>query len=295
MQNFKFSGHETFICRTFWLKKGVDHIINNRSFTDEQAVVDLGIGKNMVASIPYWLKAFNIIDENSSITKFGEYLFHEDIGIDPYLEDIGSIWLLHYMLVKNEYASIYSLFFNEFRKERFQFTQDQFLNFLKRSCEEKKGVTITENTFERDISVFLRLYKRTDFKNLSGEFEDELTGILIDLQLIDVSKTKNIENSSINYYSLESSPKENLPDEIVLFNILDNFDDQKIITLKELETTKNSPGLVFALTPNALYDQIKRITELYPSIILTEDAGKQVLSFKEEIDKWDVLRDYYAN
>jgi hypothetical protein len=45
----------------------------------------LGVGKNMVAAIRYWLTATKVID-NGSITEFGEFLNQKDI----YLEDDAS-------------------------------------------------------------------------------------------------------------------------------------------------------------------------------------------------------------
>lgn len=47
-----FSGHETFPFRYAWLKKGLDGLIKKPTlFTSEDAVIDLGVGKNMVRSI----------------------------------------------------------------------------------------------------------------------------------------------------------------------------------------------------------------------------------------------------
>lgn len=48
---FTFSGHESFQCRQLWLKKGYDFVNKKKSFNDEDAVVELGVGKNMVSSI----------------------------------------------------------------------------------------------------------------------------------------------------------------------------------------------------------------------------------------------------
>jgi hypothetical protein len=48
MSNYRFSGHETFIIRSFWQKKGYDFLNNGGKFSDEDAVVKLGVGKNMV-------------------------------------------------------------------------------------------------------------------------------------------------------------------------------------------------------------------------------------------------------
>src|SRR5881398_2871811 len=116
--SLQFSGHDSFVCKHFWLKKGYDFILKNeRAFNSELAVVDLGVGKNMVTAINYWLKAYGIVEDNqgNALTEFGHKLFGNN-GFDPYLENIGSIWLLHYSLIKTNKASIYNLFFNEFRK-----------------------------------------------------------------------------------------------------------------------------------------------------------------------------------
>lgn len=69
-QNSKltFSGHDTFHCRHLWLKKGYEFVKAGNKFSDEDAVVKLGVGKNMVSAINYWLKAFGIIDKEGELS-----------------------------------------------------------------------------------------------------------------------------------------------------------------------------------------------------------------------------------
>lgn len=80
---FQFSGHESFICKQFWLKKRYDFINNNGNFNDEPTVVELGVSKNMVTSIAFWLKAFGITDNNNSVISFGDYIFNTANGKRP--------------------------------------------------------------------------------------------------------------------------------------------------------------------------------------------------------------------
>jgi len=129
---FTFSGHDSFHCRQLWLKKGFDFVEERRNFNDENAVIQLGVGKNMVSSIRFWLKAFNIIDQKENVTDFGKRLFDDENGYDPFLEDEASLWLLHYQLVKTGLVSIYSLVFDEFRKEKLFFDSSSFVNYVKR-------------------------------------------------------------------------------------------------------------------------------------------------------------------
>ncbi len=115
-QKYTFSGHDSFQCRQLWLKKGYDFAAAGRSFAEESAVLELGVGKNMVSAIRYWLRAFGITAEGDVPTDFGNRLLG-DTGWDPYLEDEASLWLLHYQLVKLRVASSYHLIFNEFKRD----------------------------------------------------------------------------------------------------------------------------------------------------------------------------------
>jgi len=154
---YTFSGHESFQCRHLWLKKGYDYIISGKSFVDDDAVVKLGVGKNMVSATRFWLRAFNIIDIKDCPTEFGNKLLAED-GWDPYLEDDGSLWLLHYQLVKTNFASIYYLVFNEFRKEKLFLDKTSFVNYLKRRKETDDTFSFNEKTVNDDFTVFVKMY-----------------------------------------------------------------------------------------------------------------------------------------
>jgi len=52
---YKFSGHQTFAFRYGWLEKGVRGIDECATlFSEDDALVRLGVGKNMVSSIRHW-------------------------------------------------------------------------------------------------------------------------------------------------------------------------------------------------------------------------------------------------
>ncbi len=71
---YTFSGHESFPCKTLWLKKGYDFVKAEKDFNAPEAVVDLGVGKNMVAVVRYWQKAFGLNKdaENGWIADYSE-------------------------------------------------------------------------------------------------------------------------------------------------------------------------------------------------------------------------------
>lgn len=287
IKKLSFSGHDTFHCRQFWLKKGYDFKYQKgRDFKDDDAVVELGVGKNMVNSIKFWLKAFGFFPENSN--KEIAHLVFSKNGKDPYLEDIGSVWLLHYLLVSQENASIYSLVFNEFRKEKIEFTRTNLLNFLKRKCE-SLSITQTDNILNKDIGVFLKNYlKNKSSKNI----EDDFSGLFLDLNLLsEIPK----EKSSVDiWYKIESKQRKEIPIEIILFAILDQKNGDSI-RFDNLRNSKNSIGNIFAINEDCLLIKIQEITEKFRQVVFTEDAGIRELQFKEKLDKMEVLKKYYGN
>ena len=53
---YKFSGHESYPCKSLWLKKGYDFVVGGNYFNGPGAVITLGVGKKMVTSIRFWLR-----------------------------------------------------------------------------------------------------------------------------------------------------------------------------------------------------------------------------------------------
>jgi hypothetical protein len=292
----QFSGHDSFICKHFWLKKGYDFINQGqRTFNDELAVVDLGVGKNMVTAINYWLKAYGITDNSNNITELGHYLFNDRNGQDPYLENLGSIWLLHYSLIKSDKASIYNLFFNEFRKDKFSFTRDQLLNFLIRKLDSNDQKNVNANTVNSDISVFIRNYLKSGYRNKKADIEDEFSNLFIDLQFMESYQSENAENKTVEWYKIENDFRVDLPVPIVLFSILDNENYGNSVSFKELQTGYNSPGSVYALNEEGLFDKIGGILKACPGTTYTRTAGVGELQFKSKPNKWKILNEYYRN
>lgn len=287
MNKFNFSGHESFHCRSLWLKKGYDFVSKEKKFSEPSAVVDLGVGKNMVSSINYWMKSFGLVKKDSSLSEISNFLLGKK-GADPYLEDTATLWLLHYHIVKENFASIYSYVFNEFRKKRIEFNKIHLLNFLKHKCE-KFNTTFNEKTINRDIGVFLRNYIRPE--KVVKNFEDQFSGLLVDLDLITSIKKYDEEESS--WFKIENKDRQDLPEEIVLYGILHNDIYKNSITFDELLFGWNSVGNIFVLTPKGLLEKINMITKKYRTITFTDDAGIRILQFKSKLNKWDILKSYY--
>jgi hypothetical protein len=279
MSNLTFSGHDTFHCRQFWLKKGIDLKLQEHSFSDN-AVLELGVGRNMVTAIRFWLKAFDLVDEREFPNDLAQKLF-ADNGWDPFLEDEGTLWLLHYHLVTGKNASIYNIIFSEFRKFKPEFDQELFVKFIER----EKG-TFNENTLKKDFGVFQKTYlTKKDPKDL----EESLSGLLTELNLVEEKK-----RDKKSYLIIQNKPRPEIPSKIILYAILKNPDYGQSISFNSFFNDPNGIGNIFALSENGLFEKIEEIIHEYKEVTFINEAGVRELQFKaEKPDPMDVLKAYY--
>ena len=287
-----FSGHDSFHCRQLWLKKGYDFIKKGKKFSDEDAVVSLGVGKNMVSAIYFWMKAFGLIDKNGLLTEIAIYLLDDD-GKDPYLEDEATLWILHYQLVSQGIASTYCLVFNLLRKEKIEFTKENFFAFVFRKAEEMGITSINKNTLASDFEVFIKTYLRTDSQ--SKDKEDTFSGLLTDLNLVVRDEKKQVDTkSSRTYYSIPNEFRSNIPVEIILYVVLDDETIDTSFSMKSLVENNNQVGSVFALQKDALQNIVEAIAQK-DYWVFNDHAGIKEIQFKNKLDKFWALDQYYGN
>lgn len=278
-QTLRFSGHESFQCRFYWLKKGYDYLQANGDFGSDDAPVKLGVGKNMVTAIRYWLKAFGVFDyETKQTSDLAHKIFNDETGWDPYLEDEGTLWLLHYLLVKTGHASAYAIIFHELRKRRPEFNFTHFVNLV-----EQSGGAASVNTLKTDFQIFSRTYiPRSDSKDL----DESYSGLLTELDLV-----TNFKKDKIEYFRIEPSQRRNIPLPILLYCILENEAYGMSISFETLYS--DTIGSIFALTKDGLTEKLEHIASKYPFVTFSNEAGIKELQFSKRPDPFEVLKNYY--
>lgn len=290
-----FGRHETFILRYSWLSKGFHEFIQNPNiFSDEDSTVKLGVGKNMVLSIKAWLAACQLITISADgrtikTTKVGEQIFDVS-GYDPYFEDEGTIWLIHWLLASNaQLATAFFWFFNNYHKQ--EFTADDALLSLIDFVDQDIQKKVSKNTLKQDINVLLRMYGRLT-SNTKGIVEEALDSPLVLLQLVSSG------SSGKNFKSIPSERK-GLPVEIFGYAMTCLMEELKLdqIPIKDLMYSKDnslSVGSIFRLTEDALISKLERLVSICPGIFeLRETAGIFQFYKLSEISSSDLLNTYY--
>ena len=281
-----FGRHESFALR---YTKGFQ--AKTEIFNSDQATVELGVGKNMVKSIQYWLKACQIMDENRQPTLIGSAIF-DDNGFDPYLEDESTIWLIHWLLSTNsELATVVYWFFNHFHKPEFsaQEAQTALGDFAKETLKSKTSL----KTIHNDALLLLRMYTQNRTSKRTP-IEESLDSPLSLLRLISHSPDGR------QYFShSESRPQLSLG--VLGYAITDLLNRKQVNTLPIEEILCSNcggiaPGTVFRLTENDLIFHLEKLVNYIPSVLeIRETAGIHQLYRLETIDPIEFLNKHYAD
>ncbi len=286
-----FGRHETFSLRYFWLTKGFQAFIENPDiFKSDEATVTLGVGKNMVNAIRYWLRASQLLEGENNVlktTELGNAIFATD-GFDPFLEDDATLWVCHWQLATNaELSTAIYWFFNCYHKP--EFNSDETANALVDFVINNTHGKHSEKTVRQEIALILRMYCLT--RSRTKDVEDVLDSPLTTLNLISSMDGKN-------YRSLPAS-RETLPLGVFSFAINELFNQLNTVsipinTLMYGEKNGVALGSVFRLTENALITLVEQLVTKYPIIFqLNETAGIHQLLRYEKPDSMTFLNQHY--
>lgn len=290
-----FGRHETFALRFGWITKGSKALCQNLGvFDDDNATVILGVGKNMVHAIRYWLVAAQIVEADGkalALTALGNRIFNIEEGHDPFLEDDATIWLLHWLIASNaKDATALFWFFNRFHKP--EFTQSELFDALRDFIRENTSAKTSDNTIKGDITLLLRMYEPS-IERKSIPIEEGLDSPMSILGLVnDLGGSKYHESKLENRWHLPVAP--------FCYSVLEVFEEAQLssLPLARLMVSEGSnaaPGAVFRLNDEGLIAKLEEMIAWLPGYFeLRETAGVHQLYKLKNIEPLDVLDKYYS-
>ncbi|MCC8164380.1 MAG: DUF4007 family protein [Lachnospiraceae bacterium] len=288
----KFRAHDTFFIRKGWLSKGMDRVVNKPDlFVDrnENPMDILGIGANMVKALRYWLQAVGLTSEPAAgrriqtLTPLGEQVYEND----PYIEELGTLYLLQYMLAKQkEEATAWYFFFNEFSMS--EFTKEDYVQSLQNYIlMEEDGSPVAIRSLNDDftciISTYLPRYKSNPRKVSP---ENNIDCPFGELGLIDIANKKK------KTYKKVTPPARSFNPWVVMAVIMDQAELRDEIGLNELLTKPCNIGKVFNLDAITMLDILHGIEKL-GMLKIIRTAGLDVIHINAQLSFEDCVERYY--
>jgi hypothetical protein len=270
-----FAGHETFPLRQMWLKKAFDQVnadgaIPKTAFSDDGAIAEFGVGKNMVASIRHWALACEVMRDGApgayQVTETATLILADD-GLDPYSENPATAWLAHWLLAsKGERSTTWRWLFNHVTAATF--SRDELhvaLTDYARALDPNRK--LAPMTLTRDIDVCLRSYAP---RASSGSPEDYAEPMLGELGLV--------YEEHKGQFAFRRGPKTTLHDGLFAYALLDFWDRAApgltTLAYEAIAYGEGSPGRVFKLDEDSVAERLLNLDSLTGGALTwTDTAG----------------------
>ncbi len=281
--SYKYCGHESFSIRKNWLQKGIQNIDGLRGGKQELNAMDrTGLGRNMVKSLRYWLKATGLAspDKDGSLSQLGEIVKAKD----PYIQETGTLWLLQWKLATNmEMATSWYYLFNEMNMTIF--SQEDFVRGLGKWDEMGNEKPAAVSSFEKDFDCIRHSY----IPHPDEDPESNMACPLSELGLLRYGSGGELQKS----VPLEKG----FPPLVLLAAIADRYRApdglvQKEIRLSSLLNDKLGPGKAFNMDSVLLMGLLGGL-ENKGLVHVVRTAGLDVVRIKEELTFEDAARMYY--
>ena len=274
---YRISGHETFSFRYTWLPKAVRSLLANpKLFTDEDdAMVVLGVGKNMVRSIRFWAQAAGVSKSTGkggthTVTEFGETLLGKN-GSDIFLEDVRTLWLIHWNLCTDTADPLLAWDYLLNRWHEPELVPSIALRALEKEVVRREEA-FSPATLEQHLSTFLHTYVPT--RGRKGEVqEDNLDCPLVELGLLQKVGDREQERSSGKrepVYVFRREEKPEITPELFAYCLNDfwrkHHDAESTLTFRDVAHGHGSPGQIFKLPEDDIRERLaglKRQTDGY--------------------------------
>jgi len=266
-------------------------------------MVDLGVGKNMVRSIRFWSQAADVISPERSrsgysLTAVGSEVLGDEGG-DQFLEDVRTLWLIHwnlstnvenpllawdYLLNRAEPEIIPSVVIAELEKEATKY-------------EEKLSTATLSQHFE----AFLHTYVPT--RGRKGEIqEDNLDCPLVELELlvkVGDRETNPLIGRREPIYAFRREEKPEITSELFAYCVADfwkkRHEKELTLSFREVAHGHGSPGQIFKLAEEDVRIRLEELSgQKNAWLTYKESATLQQLHRRQIPDQIKLLKQLYS-
>jgi hypothetical protein len=254
---------------------------NPMIFADPFATDELGVGRNMVNSIRYWLTALELAEESKAkvdnkpkpkleLSALGKLIAKHD----PFIEEDTTLWVLHYNLASNQArATTWFWLFNKFPMKRFD--SQTFINYLSRWISTESTKPVATPSLQKDMACLARTYTKPSSRNQDSSPEDTFESPFSSLGLMDFLENtgsfrmnigeRKIPLAAFGYAVLRFCEKTQAA--------------SREVSLQDLTSAAGSPGRAFLLSSDCLLDHLTALQDTYgrKAFSFSRTAGMNLL------------------
>jgi hypothetical protein len=289
---YRFSGHETFPCRYAWLPKAQAAVAADpfAFASEEQAMIKLGVGKNMVRAIRFWMQAALVADARPGggyqVTPFGRAVLDRKHGSDPFLEDVRTLWLVHWKISTHIEEPLFAWDFLLNSWPHPEVTRSAALAAFRKEADRLERPP-SDVTLEQHFETFLHTYIPTRSRK-GGILEDNLDCPLVELELLRQVGERPLDGSDRRelIYAFRREEKPEITHELFAYCLFDfwhrRLAKELTLTFKEVAFGHGSPGQVLKLPEWDVRQRLESIAaDSGGYYTYTESASRQTVARRD--------------
>jgi hypothetical protein len=270
---------------------------------EREAIAELGVGKNMVRAIRFWILVMGIaevVDHQFVITPFGELVLGEQ-GLDRFLEDRRTLWLLHWTIlsVVDDPLFAWDYLFN--RWGRPDMTRTEVLRIFQQETK-RLDRKLSRITLEQHFDVFLHTYVVSHERKVHNQ-EDNLDCPFVDLELIERVGERRVGKSgrAEPVYAFRRETKPDITPELFTFCLFDYWSKRRAaeatLTFRDVSVNLGSIGQVFKLGESEIRERLDHLERDSNGIFVYQESStiqRVVCPNRLEVQRLELLKCVYS-
>ncbi|MFE7963456.1 DUF4007 family protein [Streptomyces cellulosae] len=160
------AGHGNYPPRYGWLSKTYNELTADpATFTRPDVTVRLGVGSSQVRAMRFWTTAFGLAapargphQTGLTPTGRGTWLLNLDTGADPYQEDPGTQWLLHWWLLSRDACPTPTIHYLIADAPLSTYRRVDAIAAVRRAARRIGWTEPSTDLVSRDLTAFLAMY-----------------------------------------------------------------------------------------------------------------------------------------
>ncbi|OQB95067.1 MAG: hypothetical protein BWX84_00075 [Verrucomicrobia bacterium ADurb.Bin118] len=266
-------------------------------------MVDLGVGKNMARSIRFWAQVTGMTTGAAkggghSLTTLGRTLLGEH-GLDPFLEDIRTLWLIHWNLSSDTKTPLLAWDYLLNHWQQPDLVPSVVLKALHKEAARQEN-DLSPVTIEQHFDTFLHTYVPTRRRKREVQ-EDNLDCPLVELELIVRVGERPIDRAAGRaepIYAFRREEKPEITPELFVYCLNDFWQKrhatESTLSFREIAHGHGSPGQIFKLPEEHVRARVERLAETTEgAFVYNESANMQQVHRRQKSDSVAMLKDVY--
>lgn len=226
----------------------------------------LGVGKNMVRAIRFWIQAMGLaqLEKSGELrpTVLGDAILSNS-GFDPFLEDLRTLWLLHWVISTQIEEPLFAW---EYMLNRWQHPEVVRGAVVKafRAEAKRMGRELSDVTIEQHFDVFFHTYYPTRGRKVDVQ-EDTLDCPFVELALIERVGERSDSNTGKReeIFAFRRTEKPEINAGLLIYCLNDYWakrrSKEQTLTFRDMAVAEGSPGQIFKLPERNLRERLETI------------------------------------